>query len=354
MNVTQGEVSPGPGFQIASTVYSLIKPTTTELYIKDPPSTCSSSVTISHSAESENTQKGYPMRLATNLPPSPDSRVCKCMMDSLDCAANHLYKPPAESTSPEIFTPAITFADEKELVDSVCSKNASLCLGARADTISGNYGAFSACNSTERGSWILNSLYKSSSNDASICSFAGGVLRANASTRPTSNPCRIIMKQAGPLGTGSITPSSAFDDKNGLGSPRGLSQGAKAGIGVGTAVFLGFISALIMVGLRIRRKKRIQPDPPAKSVEQTFTKSELPDTSLKTRPFGTEIDGEELYGADGYTGIREIGGGVITELPASNTKPAELDGLDLLESSVKKYTIAELDAYPKKGSSPRE
>jgi hypothetical protein len=359
MDMTRGEVSPGPGFQIALRVYSSLKPATTDLYtptVTSPPSTCSSIVTISHSAVSETTQKGYEIRLATNLPPSPDSRICRCMMDSLDCIANHIYKPPSESLSPEIFTPATIFEDEKYLVDSVCVTNASLCLGSRGDTINGSFGAFSACNSTERGSWILNRLYQSNNNNAAVCNSAGGVLRVTKSAQPLSNACKNVMKQAGALGTGSITPSLAFDSENGS---REMSQATKAAIVVGSLVFVAFLCAGILLGLRARRKKRIKhvtspatasegPSQAAKGDE--FSKAELPDTFVKKIPFGAEIDGEEVNEMDGGTNVQEVGvGGVMAELSGSNVSPVKLDGKeDIFELPANEFKPVELDADPKK------
>jgi hypothetical protein len=360
VDITRGEVSPGTGLAIASTVYSSLRPTTTTFYtptITNQPSTCSSKVTISYSTGPGIPQTGSEMQLATNLPPTPDQRMCKCMMDSLDCVANHTYKPPTESVSPQIFLPTILFEDEKFLNGSICSKNDSSCLGSKKDTITGSFGAFSACNATERGSWILNRVYKSNNNDAAICSSVGGILREKGSARALSRTCRNVVEQAGPLGTGLISPIPV-DDKNSMttsGLPRTLSQGAKAGIGVGIALFLAIFSAALFLGLRRKQKKRIQQKAKQEaeaSDGDAFGKAELQGTSVDATtklPRMAEIGGEEVNEIDGYSPYTEVDTDrELRELPAFDDKPAELNGTEhYSELSADEYKPIELDATPK-------
>jgi X8 domain-containing protein len=349
MDITRGEASPGPGFERASSIYSSLNPTTTNLYtphITDRPSICSSTITVYHSAESEATQKAYEFQVATNLPPTLDTRTCRCMMDSIECVANHTYQTPLESSYASIFTQKVFFEDEKQLLSLVCSKNDSLCLGSQSDTVNGRFGAFSACNSTERGSWILNGLYKSSNRNTTTCRSTGGILRE---TGPLPSACMNVMKQAGPLGAGSVILSLAFGDRNtaGLGSIRSLSQGAKAGIGVGITVFLVFLSGAIFLGLRLRKKRR-KKDDLSQDDKHSFGKAELPATTMDAPEVSrAEVHGECVNEMDGSMKFLELSADKeIIELPDLETKSMEFE--EIFELPNNEQLPTELDPNPNK------
>jgi hypothetical protein len=259
---------------------------------------------------------------------------------------------------PKPLEPAIVYEDEKQLVDSICPKNSSLCLGSTRDTVNGTFGAFSVCNSTERGSWILDRFYKASNVDAAACSSAGGTLRETGSARSLSNACKVVMKQAGPLGTGSVTPSLAFDDRNipGPRSPHTISEGAKAGIGIGIALVLALISAAVFLGLRGRKKKTIEEDTsPEEQVQENdvFGKAELPATTvaaLKEKGELVEAGGDDLNELEADTKLKGVGpDGEIVELPGTEHKLTGPNAMEeVFELPDNEFVAVELDSNPNK------
>ena len=86
-------------------------------------------------------EKGENWDASNHLPPMPDKSTCQCMVDSLECVAK------------------TSVQDEEmgELFNFVCGQGID-CTGIYSNGSTGEYGIFSMCNSTERLSWVFNSV----------------------------------------------------------------------------------------------------------------------------------------------------------------------------------------------------
>ena len=221
-----------------------------------------------------------------------------------------------------------THPAEKEIADKICPLNETLCLGSHRDPASGQYGAFSVCNATERASWMLNSFYLSRNNDTKACKEAGGTLKHSKSP---SVGCRTLLRQAGTDGTGKITqtPLQVQIDMFELDrSKEPMSPMAKFGIGIGASIFLLLlVPALIFWCRRVRRKKAAHPVDDSEKAEgedeSVNAKKESPvelsgnalfEISAKER---TELDGNPMAEVD-------TDGGRF-ELPTAYNERPELD-----------------------------
>lgn len=182
------------------------------------------------------------------LPPTPNKQLCACMFNSLTCA-------PKSDISAE---------DVGELFGTVCGLgDGSQCDGIAANASTGDYGAYSMCNSTEKLGWVMDAYYQAqdSTNQASACDFDGNA--ATVSAVSPSGACSSLMNEAGTAGTGVVsskpTATGAGAGANGgageSGSASG-SQGAAAHFGPGyssgnlqavSLLVLGLLSGFGMV-----------------------------------------------------------------------------------------------------------
>jgi hypothetical protein len=265
--------------------------------------------------------------VATSLPPKPNPTLCSCMMSTLRCVDNG-----EAAAIVDIRDYGTNRTKVIKVFNQFCSQNEALCLGITSNGTTGQYGAFSACNETERASWILDRAYKAQNNDSQACGSAGGVLQVPEANLP--NQCQFLLRQARPDGTGIVLQDEYHETSNN--KPK-LSTGAKAGIAVGILVLI--LCALgICVLLRRRRKSPLEEN--AETLG-TFEKAELPDSSIpiSQKPMN-EIDGterQELAGVESkeLDGVerKEIGGNEViemedkkaVELPTIHNEPVELD-----------------------------
>lgn len=126
--------------------------------------------------------EGSDWEAATNLPPIPDDTVCNCMKKSLDC----------------IVDSDVDEDDYEDLFNYVCGEIS--CDGINANGTSGDYGAYSICNSKDRLSFVLNLYYLKHS----ACDFSGSATLQDAHTAST---CSAYLKSAGTSGLGTVEGS---------------------------------------------------------------------------------------------------------------------------------------------------
>lgn len=151
----------------------------------------------------------------TELPPSPNTETCACMMANLTCVA----------------TPTISDEEIDTQFGFICDpRQGNYCEGITADASTGSYGAWSMCNATQRLSFAFNQYYlnqtATNTRNQNPCDFSG-----NAQTvRPSpANSCSSILSQAGAAGTGEVT--DAPTPTGGSGSSTS-SSGAAGVVGV--------------------------------------------------------------------------------------------------------------------------
>lgn len=134
---------------------------------------------------------GTSWEAVSELPPSPDSEICSCMVQNLTCIAN-----------PNLSDKAI-----KTQYDYVCDKkNGNNCEGIDADAKNGTYGLYSMCNVIERLSWAFNTYYtnqtQNNPKNNKPCDFNGAGKIQNPS--PPSS-CSAAVTRAGADSNGVIT-----------------------------------------------------------------------------------------------------------------------------------------------------
>ncbi|KAI9926703.1 hypothetical protein ASPWEDRAFT_55169 [Aspergillus wentii DTO 134E9] len=174
------------------------------------------------------------------LPPSPNEELCECMVKSLSCAVK------SDVSAKEI---GKLFGTIYELGQKSGPKSFP---GIESNTTSGEYGAYSMCNSSQRLSFAMNAYYQKQGKADTACDFDGNAETKSASS--SSGDCSSLLKEAGgTAGTGTVTssPTGTSGSSQSTGSASG-SEGAAgapvspAAVKVGTWQFGAyFVSALV-------------------------------------------------------------------------------------------------------------
>lgn len=207
----------------------------------DPSGVNSNSYSASKTAAACPTEEADWNAKSSPLPPTPNKQLCACMFNSLTCA-------PKSDISAE---------DVGELFGTVCGLgDGSQCDGIAANASTGDYGAYSMCNSTEKLGWVMDAYYQAqdSTNQASACDFDGNA--ATVSAVSPSGACSSLMSEAGAAGTGVVsskpTATGAGAAANGgsgeSGSASG-SQGAASHFGPGYSNGNWQAVSLLVLGL---------------------------------------------------------------------------------------------------------
>ncbi|KAH6637609.1 Glucanosyltransferase-domain-containing protein [Boeremia exigua] len=160
------------------------------------------------------------------LPPTANSQLCSCMMETLSCTV-------ADKT---------TEKDFGDMFGYVCGlKDGEYCAGINRNVTAGPYGAYGMCSAEQQLSFALNAYSKAVSGG---CSFKGKATTKQATASPTASGCPSLLKEAGVSGTGSVT--SAPQTSGGSGSGSGAnSTGAASGLAVPA---LGMGIGLYLIG----------------------------------------------------------------------------------------------------------
>ncbi|SMQ55427.1 unnamed protein product [Zymoseptoria tritici ST99CH_1A5] len=144
------------------------------------------------------------------LPPTPNEELCGCMYQTLSCVASS----------------NLDSEDFGKTFGTVCGLGDDVCAGIAANATTGDYGAYSMCNSTEQLSFVLNQYYLSQNSAQDACDFDGAATLKDSQT-PSGN-CNSLLKEAGSDGTGSVS-SSPTGGKSGSGSKSGATSKGAAG-----------------------------------------------------------------------------------------------------------------------------
>jgi hypothetical protein len=322
------DVRPRRSYWALSSQLAVIRPTPTHLEDYTPSNTASpcQNFTIRSGLDTYPNQINGELKISAQLPAEPNPRLCSCMMQTLDCIAN----------------PSGTMEASFSSAQNICSQNNIACLGVNYNATEGQYGSFQRFNLTERASWTYQQNYIAHGNDSAECSSAGGVIRQATPLPSLANDCQVLLRQAGPDGTGTVTstPLSLPTEPKSFVSPttNSLHTGAKVGIGIGISCFV--ILCLLLGTYLWARKRRARA---AASIEE-YQKAELPDTFIQpgvkdeTLLDSTEVG--ELGGSDvpvevsGDSGLVEASGEQMAELPTSHNEKAELDGCEVYSRQV--------------------
>jgi hypothetical protein len=264
------------------------------------------------------------VKISNNLPTKPNSRLCSCMMQTINCIPD----------------PKSTIEERILSRRKVCDKDQSLCAGISFNSTEGWYGSYLMCNHTERAAWAYQQNYLTNGNDSAACSSIGGISQQPMPSVSLQSDCQVLLRQAGPDGRGTVTfdpATSATESSNLFSIGKGaLGPGAKIGIGVSIGSF-----ALLSIALGIYfwfQRRRTLSSP--RILEEEYQKAELPDTSIRpVLKIDTLLDSGqvfELRGDDvpkemnGEAALVEADGGVgIMELATEHNKRAELEASQL-------------------------
>jgi X8 domain len=312
---TKGDnVLPRPGYSALSSQLAIIQPSSTIISEYTPtfgqPSICHNFT--SFDVKDVETNLTTKVTVATNIPSRPYQRLCSCMLQSAKCIV------PSNANA--------TFIAQS--VKRVCDENKEWCVGMLWNGTSGQFGAFSSCTLPERQSWVLNQFVLAKNDDNVACSSLGGTNSSAQSTLP-ANECNILLRQAGPAGTGTVTftPTAMLDEKHAV--PTGghhISSGAKIGLGVGIGlvVLVSIVVAVVMRRKYANSKKKVKEE--EDSVTAEYQKAELEDNSgsLQKDP-PPEIDSAELQEIGGIETVEKDADNAIYELASPDTLAVELE-----------------------------
>lgn len=266
-----------------------------------PPSSCRNLTVLRKSGEDNQTTQ---LVVSANEAPEPNKRLCSCMLNSAGCLARRDNNPNATEFNLRI--------------KGMCQQNELPCDGVGKNSTTGIYGSYSMCDHFQSGTWVLNQLYNSQRNNASACSAYGGVTQQPTPLESQDSDCQILLRQAGPQGTGTVTyfPPIATKLRSSDSDKRGpLTRASRIGIGVG--VVMGAcvaIAGIIAFCYRARRKARIAAE-----------KAELDGKASSIDP-PAQLDGDEVMELGGGETLEMGSEGEVCELPGEVASiPAELE-----------------------------
>jgi hypothetical protein len=177
---------------------------------------------------------------ATNLPPTPDTSVCNCMVSSLVCTAKS----------------GISDTQIASLFGTVCGFAGNPCAGVSTNATTGIYGPYSMCNATQQLSYAFNAYYLSQNKAASACDFSGNAVVVKAAgaasscssviaAATSSHPVSATAPASGSSGgsSGAATSTSKKSDAS------GMVFGASLGMGKYAAAVFSFVAILSGAGM---------------------------------------------------------------------------------------------------------
>ena len=237
----------------------------------------------------------------------------------------------------------------------ICNQTLQLCDGVADDEAQGIYGSFRTCRPLEKASWAKNQEYLAKrGNDAAQCSSLGGVITQPIPSASQASDCRVLLEQAGPAGTGTITftpppPTSGLEIEKSQGS--NLSANAKYGIaGGGVAFFILVSSAILFLYYRARQRQRTKGESSSPKIDGTFLKAELEHSPVTVKKGAKEqSDNQHVFELEGDHGElkavvdvvnAELGGDEIKAELEGDMIKAELEG-DIIKAELEGDTVME-------------
>lgn len=126
-----------------------------------------------------------------DLPPTPNSVLCDCMYNSLECQ-------PASGLDSTKYGAIFSY---------ICGASPSSCDGINGNTTTGVYGAYIGCNSQQQLGYVLDQYYKSQDKASSACDFNG---EATVNKSPSaSGSCSAALASASSANSVAATATSA-------------------------------------------------------------------------------------------------------------------------------------------------
>merc|ERR1711939_1274815 len=158
--------------------------------------------------------------------------LCSCMYNSLKC----------------VISSDVDQDNYGDLFGTVCGLgDGSQCDGITANATTGNYGAYSMCNSTEQIAFVLNQYYQaqSGSNQASACDFDGSAATNSVSVQPSVTGAGAASSETGGSGSGSASDSSGSSS----GSSGSMTAVPSVEFGILPVAFMATVAAVSGFGM---------------------------------------------------------------------------------------------------------
>jgi hypothetical protein len=143
------------------------------------------------------------------LPPSANSPLCSCMVETLSCAV----------------ADKVDEKDYGDMFNFICGeKKGQYCQGINKNATAGPYGAYGMCAAKDQLSFALNAYGKAVSGG---CNFKGKATTKAAVATPSASGCAQMLKAAGAQGTGVVGGGAKASGASGSSAP---SEGAAVGL----------------------------------------------------------------------------------------------------------------------------
>ena len=163
----------------------------------------------------------------SDLPPTPDQSLCDCMVAAASCVPSK----------------GLATKDYGDLFDYICSADGGKnCVGIKADSEKGIYGAYSMCEPKAKLAYVLDTYYKSQNSASTACDFKG---QATTQTGSDSSNCKDSLAAASSVNSQVATATAAVSQPTD-GSDSADSMGASNGAALS---MLLVISASVGAGM---------------------------------------------------------------------------------------------------------
>ncbi|PYI05159.1 hypothetical protein BO78DRAFT_419818 [Aspergillus sclerotiicarbonarius CBS 121057] len=174
--------------------------------------------------------------MATPLPPTPNDELCECMVNAATCTVDD----------------SVDSDDYGTLLGDVCGD--ITCSGVDGNGTTGDYGAYSMCNTKQQLVFALNYYYEvqsASGYAASACSWGGSATTKSATS--ATGTCKTLMSEAGTAGTGSVTSEVTATGSSGSatatsGSSSSTSSASQS-VNVGSLQLVFYTAIAVVSGL---------------------------------------------------------------------------------------------------------
>jgi hypothetical protein len=129
-------------------------------------------------------------KVNAQLPPTPDSKLCDCMMKSRSCV-------PADDLKAKDFN---------NIFGYICGENEKICTAINGNATTGIYGAYSMCDNEAKLAYILDAYYKDQNKAADACDFKG---KATTQKAENEDSCKSALESASKVNDKVATATAA-------------------------------------------------------------------------------------------------------------------------------------------------
>ncbi|KAK2609360.1 hypothetical protein QQS21_002141 [Conoideocrella luteorostrata] len=149
------------------------------------------------------------------LPPTPDRRLCDCMVKAASCVPK----------------PNLSNQYVRQMFDFTCGSKTGACVGITGHTATGVYGAYSMCDDAAKLTHVLDTYYTSQKRAAGACNFEGN---AKLQKSEVDETCKAVLASASIINSQAATATVPVGGKS-----TGASKEESSAIRIGHSLSLG-------------------------------------------------------------------------------------------------------------------